>query len=211
MNKVALSVLILWSVIGVSLAAMYVPASPGFQKSLMNQQNSVDMLNNPGDQTDLSSPSFLPFVPSPPVQLGLNFNTLNQNAIKTPPPADSGNPKAPTITDNAPGNSNPRTGNSGNKYLVDKFSLNRTSFTAEITNQKNNVNGDGFFEITTNPAANQKNVLQNGTFSHSMGTFNIAANLSFEPVNDTKYYIQVYTNNPKHDNRVSKDDYVFII
>ena len=99
--------------------------------------------------------------------------------------------------------------NSGKKYMVDNFVLNLFNFTAEITNPENVVTGNGFYEIKTSSSANHRDVLQSGTFQHSLGTFTINDSLSFNPVNNTKYHILVYTNYPEHDNRVSKDDYTY--
>jgi len=98
----------------------------------------------------------------------------------------------------------------GNKYLVDKFSFTNTQFTAEITNQNDNVVGDGYYEISTDSASNHVNVLQSGSFSYSMGNFTINNLLTFKPLENTEYYILVYTNYPADDNRVSKDSDVFL-
>lgn len=98
----------------------------------------------------------------------------------------------------------------GNKYLVDKFSFTNTQFTAEITNQNDNVVGDGYYEISTDSASNHVNVLQSGSFSYSMGNFTISNLLTFKPLENTEYYILVYTNYPADDNRVSKDSDVFL-
>jgi hypothetical protein len=97
-----------------------------------------------------------------------------------------------------------------NKYLVDNLGFTNTQFTAEITNQNNNVVGDGFYEISTESASNHINVLQSGTFSYALGTFTISDVLTFTPVDNTEYYILVYTNYPEDDNRVSKDNAVFV-
>jgi hypothetical protein len=98
----------------------------------------------------------------------------------------------------------------GNKYLVDNFSLEDKEYIAEITNQNDNVVGDGYFEISTNAASNHLDVLQSGTFAYALGTFTISDVLTFNPVDNTEYYIHVYTNYPEEDNRVSKDNIVFI-
>jgi len=63
----------------------------------------------------------------------------------------------------------------GNKYLVSDFQINIQSdqgslsgtITANITNQNNGADGDLFYEIKTNPAANHEDVLQSGTISAS--------------------------------------------
>lgn len=99
---------------------------------------------------------------------------------------------------------------SGNKYLVDNFSLEDKEYAAEITNQNDNVVGDGYYEISTNAASNHLDVLQSGTFAYALGTFTISDMLTFNPVDNTEYYIHVYTNYPEDDNRVSKDNTVFI-
>jgi hypothetical protein len=98
----------------------------------------------------------------------------------------------------------------GNKYLVDNLSFTNTQFTAEITNQNDKVIGDGFYEISTDASSDHANVLQSGTFSYALGKFNISNVLTFAPVDNTPYYILVYTNYPEDDNRVSKDNAVFI-
>jgi len=98
----------------------------------------------------------------------------------------------------------------GNKYLVDNFSLEDKEYAAEITNQNDNVVGDGYYEISTNAASNHLDVLQSGTFAYALGTFTISDMLTFNPVDNTEYYIHVYTNYPEDDNRVSKDNTVFI-
>jgi hypothetical protein len=98
----------------------------------------------------------------------------------------------------------------GNKYLVDNFSFTNTQFTAEVTNQNDNVIGDGFYEISTDSASNHIDVLQSGTFTYALGTFTISDVLTFTPANNTEYYILVYTNYPEDDNRVSKDNALFI-
>ena len=98
----------------------------------------------------------------------------------------------------------------GNKYLVDNFSFTNTQFTAEVTNQNDNVIGDGFYEISTDSASNHIDVLQSGTFTYALGTFTISDVLTFTPADNTEYYILVYTNYPEDDNRVSKDNALFI-
>jgi hypothetical protein len=95
--------------------------------------------------------------------------------------------------------------NMGNKYLVSNFTINDKNFSADITNQHNGATGDGFYELKTNPAANHKNVLQNGTFVGGTGTFKIGHALTFDPIDGKKYTILVYTDYPEHDNRVSKE------
>ena len=98
----------------------------------------------------------------------------------------------------------------GNKYLVDELSFSNAQFTAEITNQNDNVVGDGFYEISMDSASDHTNVIQSGTFSPSLGTFTISNVLTFTPADNTEYYILVYTNYPEDDNRVSKDNAVFV-
>jgi hypothetical protein len=98
----------------------------------------------------------------------------------------------------------------GNKYLVDNLSFTNTQFTAEVTNQNDKVVGDGFYEISTDSASDHANTLQSGTFSYALGTFTISNVLTFTPVENTEYYILVYTNYPEDDNRVSKDNAVFV-
>ena len=98
----------------------------------------------------------------------------------------------------------------GNKYLVDNFSFTNTQFTAEVTNQNDNVIADGFYEISTDSASNHIDVLQSGTFTYALGTFTISDVLTFTPADNTEYYILVYTNYPEDDNRVSKDNALFI-
>lgn len=98
----------------------------------------------------------------------------------------------------------------GNKYLVDNFSINETDFNATITNQKDDVEGPGYYEIQLGPNANHASALQTGTFPETLGTFLIKDTLTFKPVNDTKYWILVFTNYPCHDNRVSKDSTTYI-
>ena len=102
--------------------------------------------------------------------------------------------------------------NMGNKYVVSDFKINTfdNTFNATITNQNNGAVGDGYYEISTSPAANHANILQNGTFYGGIDTFGINDYLTFTPDNSTTYYLLVYTNYPEHDNRVSKDTGVFI-
>ena len=102
--------------------------------------------------------------------------------------------------------------NMGNKYVVSNFTINTfdNSFSATLTNQNNGAVGDGYYEISTGPAANHANILQNGTFNGGIDTFRINDYLTFTPDNSTTYYLLVYTNYPEHDNRVSKDLGVFI-
>lgn len=98
----------------------------------------------------------------------------------------------------------------GNKYLVDNFTINQTSFNATLENQNNGATGDGYYEISTSPSANHQNILQNGTFSGFQGVTNLTRDLIFNPVNGTEYWILVFTDYPEHDNRVSKDSATYI-
>lgn len=100
--------------------------------------------------------------------------------------------------------------NMGNKYLVDNFTINQTSFNATLENQNNGATGEGYYEISTSPAANHQNILQNGTFNEFQGTTTLTRELIFEPVNGTQYWILVFTDYPEHDNRVSKDSATYI-
>jgi len=130
----------------------------------------------------------------------VDTNTTNTNTTVDTNTTDTNTTNTTNTTD--PG--------TGNKYLVDNFSFSNTQFTAEITNQNDKVVGDGYYEISTESASNHVNVLQSGTFSYSLGTFTISNLLTFMPVENTEYYILVYTNYPADDNRVSKDSDVFV-
>lgn len=197
LGKLTLSVLIIWLGIGVSLAALY-PLSDNIQ----DQQTGIGSGNlhlGPGQsnfQNDDGS--------------GNSQSDTGSGNVVTGD--DSGNSQSGTGSgDSQSGDNsgNPQPGNSaGKKYLVDNFFLNTTNFTAEITNPKNVVTGDGFYEIKIKSAANHKDVLQSGTFLHSLGTFTIGDSLDFTPKDGEKYHILVYTNYP-NDNRVSKDEYKY--
>ena len=105
--------------------------------------------------------------------------------------------------------------NMGNKYLVKDFKIiiysdpALNNFVATIINQNNAVTGEGYWEISTSPAANHDplKVQQTGTFDEGLNEFPIGRPLNFEPAEGTTYYLLVYTNYiPEgHDNRVSKD------
>jgi hypothetical protein len=107
-------------------------------------------------------------------------------------------------------------GNMGNKYLVSDFLITiypetpyQNEFNATITNQNNGAYGEGYWEISTSPAANHDptKVQQTGYFNENFDTFTIGESLKFTPIEGTTYYLLVYTNYiPEgHDNRVSKD------
>jgi hypothetical protein len=98
---------------------------------------------------------------------------------------------------------------SGNKYLVNNFNMNRKNFTVEITNQQNGVTGDGYYEIKTYSGSDHDEVLQSGTFSQTNGTVLMFGRLTFTPKNNTEYYILVYTHYPEEDNRVSKSNTMY--
>ena len=102
--------------------------------------------------------------------------------------------------------------NMGNKYVVSDFKINTfdNTFSATLTNQNDGAVGDGYYEISTSPAANHANIVQNGTFGEGFGVFGLNSFLTFNPDNSTTYYLLIYTNYPEHDNRVSKDIGVFI-
>jgi hypothetical protein len=137
-----------------------------------------------------------------------NTTVVDTNTTNTNTTTDTNTTVNTNTTDtNTTNTTDPGT---GNKYLVDNFSFSNTQFTAEITNQNDNVIGDGYYEISTESASNHVNVLQSGTFSYSVGTFTISNLLTFIPVENTEYYILVYTNYPADDNRVSKDSDVFV-
>jgi len=134
----------------------------------------------------------------------VNTNTTDTNTTTV---VDTNTTETNTTDTNTTNETDP---GAGNKYLVDKFSFTNTQFTAEITNQNDNVVGDGYYEISTDSASNHVNVLQSGSFSYSMGNFTISNLLTFKPLENTEYYILVYTNYPADDNRVSKDSDVFL-
>jgi len=190
LSKVTISVLVIWVAIGVSLAALY-----PLTETIGDQQINIRPGNlQPGNDTGNTQKN------------DSGSGNLQKNYV----PDESMNDDSENIQsgNDEPGNDEPATG-SGNKYLVNNFMLNLINFTAEITNPQNRVTGPGFFEIKTNPAANHKNVLQNGTFSHSNGTFTINYDLEFTPVADQLYYILVYSNYPEQDNRVDKNNYTY--
>ncbi len=137
----------------------------------------------------------------------IDTNTTNTTVTNTTPETNTTVIDTNTTETNTTNETNP--GN-GNKYLVDELSFSNAQFTAEITNQNDNVVGDGFYEISADSASDHTNVLQSGTFSYSIGTFTISKLLTFMPVDNTEYYILVYTDYPADDNRVSKDSAVFV-
>lgn len=196
LGKITIPVLVIWAVIGVSLATLY-PIAENIQdlKTATSSGNSPDIapVSSPGTGSQNS-------------QNGVDSGYTQVNTQNT----GSGNALSTTISDNSQNGDlgNPQNGNaSGNKYLVDNFILNITRFTVELTNPKNAVTGDGFYEIKINPSANHQKVLQSGTFKHFTGTFTLTDSVTFTPKNNTKYHILVYSNYPEHDNRVSKDEY----
>src|SRR5512136_1865431 len=90
-----------------------------------------------------------------------------------------------------------------NKYLVSDFLITiyptapyLNEFTANITNQNNGAHGQGYWEISTSPAANHDstNVQQTGFFNENPNTFAIGDELEFTPQDGTTYYLLVYTN-----------------
>ncbi|MBP1946422.1 hypothetical protein [Methanobacterium petrolearium] len=191
MGKLTITVLIIWVGIGVSLAALY-PLSENIQDQQTgfgpgNLQLNPD-LNEPQENNDSRSSQ---------------SNSGSENLIMGYGSGISQSSSDKSQNNNNTGNSKPDN-SSQNKYLVDHFILNiiGLNFTAEITNPKNRVIGDGYFEIKTRPSANHGAVLQFGTFPHSNGTFTIGDSLTFTPTED-KYYILVYTNYPDN-NRVDK-------
>lgn len=191
LGKLSLSVLIIWVGIGVSLAALY-PISQNLQDQQTglgsgNLQSGLGLGESPKSNDSRNSQS----------------NSGFGNIITGITSGDLQSGSDNSQNSNSPGNSHPNNV-SGNKYLVDHFILNiiDLNFTAEITNPKDRVTGDGYFEIKTRPSANHGAVLQFGTFPHSNGTFVIGNPLTFTPTDD-KYYILVYTNYP-HNNRVDK-------
>ncbi len=195
MSKVSASVLVIWVVIGVSLATLYPIAQTTIDRQIDGDFRNTSQTNNPDNsQSSFDSPNSL-----------FNFDIANTQSV-----SGSGNSQSGSgLGNNPPGDDLGNPDDSGNKYLADNFFLSLLNFTALITNPQNRVTGDGYYEIKTNPSANHQNVLQNGTFAHSIGTFTINSTLKFTPVNNTKYHILVYTNYPEHDNRVSKDDYTY--
>ncbi|OPX60535.1 MAG: hypothetical protein A4E25_00391 [Methanobacterium sp. PtaB.Bin024] len=191
MGKLTISVLIIWVGIGVSLAALY-PLSENIQDQQTgfgpgNLQLNPDL--NESQKSNYSGSS--------------GYNSGSENLIMGYGSVSSQSGSEKSQNSDNPGNSQPDN-SSGNKYLVDHFILNviDLNFTAEITNPKDRVTGDGYFEIKTRPSANHGAVLQFGTFPHSNGTFTIGDALTFTPTED-KYYILVYTNYPDN-NRVDK-------
>jgi len=180
LSKVTISVLVIWVAIGVSLATLY---------PLIETIEDLETNIRPGN--------LQPSTDTDNMQNGSGSGNLQTNNV-------SDNSRNDDAVNDEPSNK-PGIG-SGNKYLVNNFILNIVNFTAEITNPQNRVTGPGFFEIKTNPAANHKNVLQNGTFSHSNGTFIINYDLEFTPVADQIYYILVYSNYPEQNNRLDKDN-----
>lgn len=185
LSKVTISVLVIWVAIGVSLATIY---------PLIETIEDLETNIRPGN--------LQPSTDTENMQNGSGSGNLQTNNISTNNISD--NSRNDDAVNDEP-NNKPGIG-SGNKYLVNNFILNIVNFTAEITNPQNRVIGPGFFEIKTNPAANHKNVLQNGTFSHSNGTFTINYDLEFTPVADQIYYILVYSNYPEQNNRLDKDN-----
>lgn len=198
MGKVSFSVLVIWIVIGVSLATLY-PIAENIQqrKTFANSDIMGSVNSDPYTGLDKSQNSSSSGNSQYSYNLQNIFNSFNSKFTS---------PNLQTSTDYE----NPQTGtNSKRKYLVDNFYLNFTNFTAEITNPDNGVTEDGFYEIKKHPSNNHKGVLQRGTFLHSVGTFTINGSLMFTPKNNEKYHILVYSNYPEHDNRVSKDEYKY--
>lgn len=206
LSKVTISVIVIWVAIGVSLATMY-----PLTQTIQDQQTNIGPKIGTGNLKPGNDTGNLQKTQNSTDSGNLQTNYVSDNSLNN----DTGNeePGKDNPTNEEPGkdkpaNEKPSTG-SGNKYLVNNFVLNFVNFTADITNPQNRVTGPGFFEIKTNPAANHKNVLQNGTFSHSNGTFSINNNLDFSPVVDQIYYILVYTHYPEQNNRVDKDNHTY--
>jgi hypothetical protein len=194
LGKISVSVLVIWVVVGVSILTLYpIAQNPSDQQLGIDSRNLQPEIDSNNSQSGDDSSNLQPLY-----SLSRFFGNSQSAGDYVNTSSDSGNTGIGSEnTDN----------DSGNKYLVDNFLLNLLNFTAEITNQHNRVTEDGFYEIKNNSKANHQDVLQNGTFTHSTGTFTITNSLKFTPVNNTKYHILVYTNYPAHDNRVSKDDY----
>jgi len=196
LRKLSISVLFIWVIVGLSLATLY-PLTENIAnlKTGTDSGNSESGISSESSQTSIDSGSSESGDISRISQLNTGYRS-SQTGISSENSESVVDTEIPQ-TDTG----------SGNKYLVNNFNLNITSFTAEITNPQDRVTENGFYEIKTNPAANHKNVLQSGTFSHSQGTFTITDSLTFVPADNTKYHILIYTNYPEHDNRVDKDGY----
>lgn len=211
LGKLSISVLVVWAVIAVSVITLYPLTETMTDKQLgVNYGNSQPVTDSNNSASDNNLGLSQADRGSGNLQSGFGssifqsvFGSVNYQSTDDSDSSNSQSGSDGENTDNDTAN--------GDKYSVDNFILNVLNFTAEITNPQNRVTGSGFYEIKTNPAANHQNVLQSGTFSHSLGTFTINNSLTFTPTNNTKYHILIYTNYPEHDNRVSKDDYMYSI
>lgn len=203
LSKVTISVLVIWVAIGVSLATLY-----PLTETIEDQQTNIGPNIGPGNLqpgTDTGN--------TQKTQKDTGSGNLQTNSgFDDSQNDDSGDTQSGNDEpgNDKPGNDEPGTG-SGNKYLVNNFVLDIAEFTAEITNPKDRVKVDGFYEIKKrNSAANHKDVLQSGYFPYSTGTFAINFDVTeFVPEDNTKYYILVYTNYPEQSNRVDKDNYTY--
>jgi hypothetical protein len=194
LGKLSFSIVIIWIVIGVSIATLY-PIAEFIQERETFVNSDISQSGNDLGNSQTDSNSGNSQVTGSNSKTGFSFDNSQFTSSKSQTNVDSGKPLTET--------------DSNRKYLVDNFYLNITNFTAEITNPDDAVTGDGYYEIKTNPSSNHNNVLQSGTFLHSIGTFTINGSLTFTPTNNEKYHILVYSNYPEHDNRVSKDEYQY--
>lgn len=186
LSKLSVSVLVIWVVIGVSLATLY------------------PLAENIKDQTGIGSGDLQLGPGSGNSQTGNDSEDLQSGTGSESIQTVNGSDNSNGVNPGDPGNlGDPGTG-SGNKYSVDHFILNLLglNFTAEITNPQDRVTGNGYYEIKTGRGANHDQVLQNGTFPHSNGVFNISYPLIFIPTGN-EYTILVYSGYPDN-NRVSK-------
>jgi hypothetical protein len=190
-------VLVIWVVIGVSLATLYpitqtindrnLAINSGLEPLIEanTSQSSIDSNSDSNRNNDNSQP----------------IVSFKNSASSSDSTYQQGNPE---------NNGNNNVDDSENKYRVNNFLMTLSNFTAEINNFKNKVTGDGFYEIKNKSSANHQGVLQNGTFAFSTGKFNISSSLNFVPQNNTKYYIRVYTNYPGSDNRADMANYTYL-